>query len=143
MQSPELFLRSSVHILVVEDEEAVRKDLIKLLRKEGHTVCWAACWDTGIAQMRREKPDVVLLDMTLPEMGGWRIALERFNDPELGKIPMIILSGTIDEDVRSQGFANVFAGGSVVVNEPYRPEKLIGAIEHLQGRKVRSRAQPR
>jgi CheY-like chemotaxis protein len=81
--------------------------------------------------------------MMIPETGGWKVAKECLNDPELHELSMIILSGTIDEDVRSQGLANVFAGGAVIVNKPYRAEKLISAVEHLQGRKVRSRAQTR
>ena len=132
-----------MHILVIEDERAARNALINLLKKEGHTVCWAARWDTGTAQMRREKPDLVLLDMMIPETGGWKVAKECLNDSELREISMIILTGTIDDDVRSQGLANVFAGGSVIVNKPYRAEKLIRAIEHLQGRKVGSRVQIR
>ena len=86
---------------------------------------------TGIAQMRREKPDLVLLDITLAEMGGWKLVSQRLNDPELRKISTIILSG-IDDDLRSHALASLLTGASLVLNEPYRPENLIRAIEQLQ-----------
>jgi DNA-binding response OmpR family regulator len=121
-----------VHILVIEDERTARNALIELLKKEGHTVCWAARWDTGIAQMRREKPNLVLLDMMIAETGGWKIVRERFDDPALRNISMIILSGTSEDDIRSRGLAGIFAGGSVIMNKPYRAENLVGAIDHIQ-----------
>jgi CheY-like chemotaxis protein len=122
-----------VRILVIESEEPVRDSLVKLLRKEGHTVCWAARWDMGIVQMRREKPDLVLLDMLLPETGGWQIAYQRIKDPELRKISMIVLSGTTDADIRSQGLASVFSNDSCILNMPYDTKKLLLAIAHIQG----------
>lgn len=119
-----------MRVLVIEDERAARIGLVKLLEKEGHSVSWARS-DTGIAQMRREKPDLVLLDIALAEMGGWKLVWQRLNDPELRKISTIVLTGT-DDDLRSHAIASVLSGASLVLNEPYRPEKLIRAIEQVQ-----------
>jgi DNA-binding response OmpR family regulator len=122
-----------VRVLVIEDDRAARNALIKLLEKEGHGVCWARS-DTGIAQMRREKPDLVVLDIALAEMGGWKLVWQRLNDPELRTISTIILSGTTDDDLRSHALASVLTGGSLVLNGPYRPERLMSAIERLQSK---------
>jgi CheY-like chemotaxis protein len=121
-----------LYILVIEDDVAVRNALLKLLEKEGHTTCWAANGEGGLRMMRSEKPDLVLLDMIMPGMTGWEVARERLNDPELRKIPVIILSGLGTEEIHQQGQVSVLTGIALIMGKPFDAEDLLNAIDHLE-----------
>ena len=120
-----------MYILIIEDEEANRGALVKILEKEGHTTCWAANGVGGLRMMRSEKPDLVLLDMMMPGMTGWDVARERLADPELRKIPVIILSGLGAEEIHRQGQVNVLTGIALIMGKPFDTPALLSAINHL------------
>lgn len=124
-----------MYILIIEDEEANRHALVRLLEKEGHTTCWAANGEGGLRMMRNEKPDLVLLDMMMPGMTGWDVARERLADPELRKIPVIILSGLGADEIHQQGKVNVLTGIALIMGKPFETEVLLNAIRHVQALK--------
>lgn len=81
-------------ILLIEDEKIMVGLLRKKLTKEGYNV--SVAWDgkKGLAKMRESKPDLVLLDIIMPEMGGFEVMEEVIKDKELKKIPIIIISNS-------------------------------------------------
>lgn len=58
-----------MRILVVEDDDGFRTGLVTLLERLGHSACWAATGESGVFAALNEKPDLVLLDIGLPEAG--------------------------------------------------------------------------
>src|ERR1700733_13441697 len=83
-----------MYILVVDDDESVRKAIGLLLYQRGHTVAWSATGEGALTLMRSEKPDLVLLDLHLPgRMSGWDVASEKLKDETLRNIPFIIITG--------------------------------------------------
>jgi hypothetical protein len=78
-----------MRVLIVEDEVLVRTDLAQWLREAGYAVEEAPNGRAGLDRMRREVPDVVLLDLRMPIMDGYEFNIERLKDPALSKVPII------------------------------------------------------
>lgn len=81
-------------ILVIEDEEILRTLLQKKLEIEGFRVVTAQDGETGLAMVKSEKPDLVLLDIILPKKDGFEVLEALQKDSELKKIPVIIISNS-------------------------------------------------
>jgi CheY-like chemotaxis protein len=80
-------------ILVVDDEADVVAYLSALLQDAGYAVRTAADGQKAIDDVRRQKPDLVSLDITMPEKSGVRFYREMREDPELAEIPIVIVTG--------------------------------------------------
>ena len=83
-------------ILLIEDEDIVIELLEKKLSKEGYEVFVARDGEEGLKQMREmdPKPDLILLDIIMPKMGGFEVMEEMLKDKNLKKIPVIIISNS-------------------------------------------------
>lgn len=82
-------------ILLVEDEEIMISLLERKLRKDGYEVSVARDGLEGLEKMKEaKKPDLVLLDIVMPKMGGFEVMEKMKDDPELKKIPVIIISNS-------------------------------------------------
>lgn len=85
-------------ILVVDDQTENRTVLKRLLSRVGHTVFTASSGESALEQLNSESIDIVLLDLSMPGMGG-KTALSRIKaDPQLRSIPVIVISGLQDMD---------------------------------------------
>ena len=81
-------------ILLVEDEEIMVSLLQRKLTKEGYEVSIARDGEEGLKLMREIKPDLVLLDIVMPRMGGLEVMEEMQKDQELKNIPVIVVSNS-------------------------------------------------
>ncbi|PJB16017.1 response regulator [Candidatus Falkowbacteria bacterium CG_4_9_14_3_um_filter_38_19] len=81
-------------ILLVEDEELMINLLQRKLTKEGYEISVARDGEEGLKEMREIKPDLVLLDIIMPKMGGFEVMEEMGKDKELKKIPVVIISNS-------------------------------------------------
>jgi len=81
-------------ILLVEDEELIIDLLTKKLEREGYQVSIAKDGEEGLSMMKDEKPDLILLDIVMPKMGGFEVMEEMQKDEELKKIPVIVISNS-------------------------------------------------
>jgi CheY-like chemotaxis protein len=79
-------------ILLVEDNEMNRDMLSRRLIRKGYDIIMAVDGAEGIAMARREQPDIILLDMSLPVIDGWQVAPQIKQTPETRMIPIIGLS---------------------------------------------------
>ena len=81
-------------ILLIEDEKIMVNLLEKKLTKEGYDV--SVAWDgkEGLKKARKESPNLILLDIIMPKMGGFEVMEEIAKDKELKKIPIIIVSNS-------------------------------------------------
>ena len=79
-------------ILLVEDIEMNRDMLSRRLERRGYTVLCALDGQQGLEMTRKERPDLVLMDMSLPVMDGWEATRRIKADPELRGIPIIALT---------------------------------------------------
>lgn len=81
-------------ILLIEDEEIILNLLQKKLSQEGYEVSVARDGEAGLKMMRQIKPDLILLDIVMPKMGGFEVMEEMGKEPELKRIPIIIVSNS-------------------------------------------------
>jgi two-component system, chemotaxis family, chemotaxis protein CheY len=113
-------------ILVVDDAEFLRVRITKMLTGEGHTVIEAENGTRAVAQYKAEKPDMVLMDITMPEMDGLSALKEiRAFDPN-AKVVMLTALG--QESIVLEA---IKAGAKDFVVKPFERERVIGAINKL------------
>lgn len=81
-------------ILLVEDEEIMIDLLQRKLTREGYEISVARDGEEGLKAMKEIKPDLILLDIIMPKMGGFEVMEEMAKEPELKKIPVIVISNS-------------------------------------------------
>jgi CheY-like chemotaxis protein len=112
-------------ILVVDDDADVRESLTEILGQEGYRVAGARNGREALEYLRNEtRPSLILLDMMMPEMDGWRLRLELQKVPELASIPVVILSA--HESVRDAALA---LGAADYLRKPLRLDSLLEVAE--------------
>ena len=80
-------------ILIVEDDPDILAMMVTALGDEGYRVATAQDGEEALASARRDRPDLIVLDLMLPRMNGLQFRAEQRRDPELSSIPIICLSG--------------------------------------------------
>ncbi len=92
-------------ILIVEDNEMNRDMLSRRLERRGFTIVMAVDGQQGVDMARSERPDLVLMDMSLPVMDGWTATCTIKDDTELKTIPVIALTAHAMEGDREKAMA--------------------------------------
>jgi len=115
-------------ILLVEDNEMNRDMLSRRLTKKGHEVSIAVDGQEGVDMARSEKPEIILLDMSLPVMDGWEAARTLKADDATWAIPIIALTAHAMEGDRERCLE---AGMDDYVSKPISASKLFQAIDTL------------
>jgi len=85
-------MNNKIKVLFIEDEESLQKSMGRALEFEGYELITAIDGETGIMLAKKEKPDLILLDLVLPKKDGFEVLKEIKNDDEIKKTPVIILS---------------------------------------------------
>ena len=120
----------SKRILVVEDQEDNRRIMRDLLSAGGYTYLEAVTGDEGLAAARREKPDLILMDIQLPGMDGYEVTRRIKADPALSQIPIIAVTSYALSGDDEKAFA---AGCNGYVTKPFSPKLLLAKIrEYLK-----------
>jgi two-component system, OmpR family, response regulator VicR len=97
--------KMSEKILLIEDEKAIAKAYIERLKTEGYTVEHASDGSDGLDKINKLKPDLVLVDLMLPEHNGISIIREAKANTETKDIPFIILSNFDNNDKLAEAMA--------------------------------------
>jgi DNA-binding response OmpR family regulator len=118
-------MTKKTEILVVEDDEALSSLTCRVLEAYGFTAKPALEGGTGLEQARQEPPDVMLLDLMLPDMTGFEVCEKIKQNPQTAEIPIIMVTAVTDELSRLRGMA---AGAFAYLTKPYDPEFLIQTI---------------
>ncbi len=117
-------------ILIVEDNEPSRDALARRLERRNFRVLHAVDGREGVAVAVAEKPDLILMDLGLPNVDGWDATAQLKRDPETEHIPIIVLSAHAMPNHRHQAFA---AGGNDFDAKPVQFDRLLEKIENLLG----------
>jgi CheY-like chemotaxis protein len=118
-------------ILLVEDNEMNRDMLSRRLQKKGYEVVMALDGGAGVDMARREVPDLILMDMSLPVMDGWTATQEIKKTAETRHIPVIALTAHAMASDRDRALA---AGCDDYDTKPIELSRLLGKIEALLGK---------
>src|SRR2546422_5544820 len=118
-------------VLVVEDERDVA-DLIRYnLTKEGYDVVVAPTGSDALKQAREVHPDLVLLDIMVPQLNGWEVCRRLKQDAETKSIPVIMVTGRVEEGDKVLGFE---VGADDYVTKPFSPRELLARIRAVARR---------
>jgi DNA-binding response OmpR family regulator len=112
-------------IAVVEDEEDIRALVAAGLKKEGFRTRQYAEGKDLLVQLRRERPDLVVLDVMLPDMDGFAICRSLRGDRDLARIPVIMLTARAEESDRVLGLE---VGADDYVTKPFSPKELAARV---------------
>ncbi len=123
-------------VLIVEDDEAISDSIAYALDRAGFRTLRAGDGGQGLRLFRQQRPDLVILDLMLPQMDGWRVTEElRREDP---RVPVIVCSARTSEFDRVHGLE---MGADDYVTKPFSMKELLARVNaHL--RRVESHRQP-
>src|SRR6266571_1586511 len=105
-------------VLVIDDEAPIRLLCRVNLEAEGMNVIEAADGPSGVEKARDEKPDVILLDVMMPGLDGWRVAEELLEDDETSEIPIVFLTARRTKHDRLRGLE---LGAVDYITKPFNP----------------------
>ncbi|HEY7533878.1 MAG TPA: response regulator transcription factor [Nitrospiraceae bacterium] len=115
-------------ILIIEDEQDILQ-LVKLyVEKEGFRTVTATTGTEGIKQVKQEKPDLVILDLMLPELDGIEICKRLRSAPETATLPIIMLTAKAEE---SDTVIGLELGADDYVTKPFSPKALMARVKAL------------
>ena len=120
--------RTGPVVLVVDDDEGVRNLVRANLELEGYAVREAASANEGLAALEEDPPDLILLDVMMPEVDGWemlRQIQERFG---AGAVPVIVFSGQLEEQAVSQATSR---GARGFVGKPFDLQQLVDQAKQI------------
>ena len=115
-------------VLIIEDD----KDIVELVRynleKDGYQVVSSGDGATGLAQLRKSSPDILILDLMLPKMSGLEICKEIRRDAALNRLPILMLTARGEEADRVVGLE---LGADDYVTKPFSPRELVARVKAL------------
>lgn len=115
-------------ILIVDDEAHIVTVLEMRLKAAGYEVVTARDGQEGLELAKKEKPDLLILDLMLPKMNGYLVCSLLKKDSRYARIPVILFTAKArDEDVN----LGEEAGADAYVNKPYEPQVLLDKIREL------------
>ena len=124
-------MQNSKKVIIIDDEPDIVTFLTVLLEDEGYATISAGNGKEGFEKIKQERPDLVLLDVTMPEKSGVRCYRELRENPDLKSIPVIIVTGV------SKDFKNFISTRGHVpppdgfVAKPIDKQDLINAISKV------------
>jgi len=118
-------------VLLVEDEEQLRRVMKDLLEREGYTVAEARDGVQALDQVDRFAPDVIILDLNLPGIDGYNVLTQLRSRPATRKIPVVVLTAKGDEDNEVRVFE---LGADDFITKPFRAKALSARLEAVLGR---------
>lgn len=115
-------------VLWVDDDPLILGVCQEVLTRSGYRVLTASDGAAGIEIARRERPDIILLDVIMAAMHGFEVCQQLRAEPNLRGTPIILLTALEDAGVASMGAK---AGATMTMRKPYDPEEIIQAIERI------------
>jgi len=118
-------------VLLVEDEEQLRRVMKDLLQREGYRVAEARDGIQALDEVDRFAPDVIILDLNLPGLDGYGVLQQLRSRPATREIPVMVLTAKGDEDNEVRVFE---LGADDFVTKPFRARSLTARLEAVLGR---------
>lgn len=115
-------------VLIVEDEDNIAVALDYLMTREGFTASRMASGAGALARIRAERPDLVLLDVMLPEVSGYEICQEMRADPALAAVRILMMTARGSAIERRKGLA---LGADGFIAKPFELRELRAEVQRL------------
>ena len=121
---------TSKTVLIIEDEEDAAELFAEMMRVSGYRVLKTSNSAPALAMMTTEKPDLIILDIMMPEISGLDILRQMRRDPELANIPVVVVSAkSMPADIKN----GMEAGASTYLTKPVGFFDLKEAVERALG----------
>jgi DNA-binding response OmpR family regulator len=126
-------------VLIVEDEQDVAELIRFNLAREGYDVRVALNGTEALRQAREFHPEVILLDIMVPQLNGWEVCRRLKQEPETRTVPVIMVTGRVEEGDKVLGFE---LGADDYVTKPFSPRELVARVRAVlrRGRPAESPA---
>jgi excisionase family DNA binding protein len=121
-------LRGGPVILIVDDDARLREFVRVNLEMDGYSVREAASAAEGLAALEEEPPDLILLDVMMPEVDGWEMLRRVRERHGVDSIPVIMFSGKVDERTAETAEER---GAQAFIGKPFDPQQLIQSTKQL------------
>lgn len=118
-------------VLVIDDSPTITKVVQLVLTKAGYQVATAPDGEAGLAAVRAQRPELILLDFVMPRMNGYQFCRELVADPKLRDIPVVLMSAKGDQV--GERFVKVM-GIVDYITKPFSPEAITAVVQHTIGK---------
>ncbi len=115
-------------ILIVEDQAVIVNMLKIRLQANNYEVITAGDGEEGLEKAKKEKPNLIILDVMLPRMNGYKVCQLLKADPKYNTIPIILASGRTPQEIRKVGEE---VGANAYVSKPFEAEELLSKMKEL------------
>jgi DNA-binding response OmpR family regulator len=115
-------------VLVVDDEKDLVETIIFQLQGSGYETIVAYDGQEGLDKARKEKPDLIILDLMLPKMDGYKVCGLLKADTRYNKIPIIMFTARAQESDEKLGFE---VSADAYITKPFEPQVLLDKIKEL------------
>lgn len=120
-------------IMVVDDEASSREIVTRALRPLGHEIAAVHDGEAALWELEHLKPDLLIVDLQMPRMGGWEFIEQLRHTPEWRNIPVLVLSASstfLDKHVTAR-----IAGVDAYMTKPFKLQDLSDKVEQLLEKK--------
>ena len=115
-------------VLIVDDDPKLREYIRVNLEAEGYVVREAGSAEEGLEALDEESPDLILLDVMMPQVDGWEMLRRVQEKHGIGAIPVIMFSGKVDERSAAEATSR---GAQGFIGKPFDPRALIDSTKQL------------
>ncbi len=126
-------------ILVVDDDKKIVRLVRSYLEQAGYQVLTAYDGETALHTIRREKPDLVVLDLMLPDQDGWEITRLVRSEASLADLPVIMLTARVEDTDKIVGLE---LGADDYISKPFNPREVVARVRAVLRRVGSGAAQP-
>ena len=120
-------------ILVVDDDRDIVRLIRSYLEKAGYRVLSAYDGESALQVLRREKPQLLILDLMLPDRDGWDVARTVRSDNELSATPIIMLTARVEDNDKIVGLE---IGADDYITKPFNPREVVARVRALLRRSL-------
>ena len=122
-------MNTQARILSIEDDPEMSSLIQLIFERKGHRVIGARRGELGLELIKSLKPDVLLLDLMLPDIDGWELYRQMKTDKELAKVPIIIVSARSEEQDAANGFHVI--DNDRFIQKPFEVKELVDTVTHM------------
>ena len=118
-------------IVLAEDEPQIARLIEFKLKKEGYDVTWRENGEEALKAIKEDKPDLILLDIMMPVMGGYEVLRRLKEDENLKSVPVIMLTARAQEKDVVKG---IDMGAEDYITKPFHPAELLARVKRILGK---------
>lgn len=127
-------MTSQARILSIEDDPEMRGLIQLIFERQGYHVVGVKKGEFGLELLKSLRPDLLLLDLMLPDINGWELYQQLKADEELARVPVIIVSARNPEDDAQLGYRVI--GNDRFVEKPFEIKELINIVNAALDRQL-------